>query len=85
MQISTHELAVGRSLSARTIEWVQVGAMYSYAGKFEDCPKHDRLIKQAGSNVPEIKTSPVEIRATTNLYGVELKFPFPYCKKAKTP
>jgi len=61
------------------------GAMYSYAGKFENCPKHDRLIKQAGSNVPEIKTSPVEIRATTNLYGVELKFPFPYCKKAKTP
>ena len=61
------------------------GWMYSYVGKFENCPKLDRLIKQAGSEMPDIKTSPVEIRATTNLYGVELKFPFPACKKAKTP
>ena len=58
------------------------GWMYSYIGKFENCPKLDRLIKKAGSDMPEIKTSTVEIRATTNLYGVELKFPFPSCKKA---
>ena len=61
------------------------GWMYSYVDEFENCPKLDRLIKQADSDVPEIKTPPVEIRATTNLYGVELKFPFPSCKKAKTP
>ena len=61
------------------------GWMYSYVGEFENCPKLDRLIKQAGSSVPKIKTPPVEIRATTNVYGVELKFPFPSCKRAKTP
>ena len=60
------------------------GHMYSYVGAFENCPKLDRLIKQSGSAVPDIKTSAVEVRATTNLYGVELKFPFPSCKKAKT-
>jgi hypothetical protein len=60
------------------------GSMYSYVGEFENCPKLDRLIKQAGSEVPKIKTPPVEIQATTNRYGVELKFPFPSCKKAKT-
>ena len=61
------------------------GGMYSYVGEFENCPKLDRLIKQAGESVQEIKTPPVEIRATTNVYDVELKFPFPYCKKAKSP
>lgn len=58
------------------------GGMYSYVGRFANCPKHDRLVKQAGHG--EIKTPPLEIRATTNLYGVELKFPFPSCKKANT-
>jgi hypothetical protein len=59
------------------------GGMYSYVGEFENCPKLDRAIKQTGERVAELKTPPVEIRATTNLYDVELKFPFPYCKKAK--
>jgi len=60
------------------------GWFYSYTGEYENCPKLDRLIKQSGSDVPEIRTPPIDIRATTNLYDVELKFPFPYCKKAKT-
>jgi len=30
----------------------------------------------------EVKTPPLEIRATSNLYGVEIEFP---CKKVKTP
>lgn len=64
---------------------VLFGYMYSYVGEFENCPKLDRLLKEAGSGVSTIKSSPVEIRATTNLYEVELKFPFPACKKAKTP
>lgn len=59
------------------------GAMNTYPGEYENCPKLDRLIKQSGSGVPEITTPPVEIRATTNLYGVELKYQFPSCKKAK--
>ena len=57
------------------------GGMYAYVGKFENCPKLDGLIKQAGSDFSEIKTPQVEIRATTNLYGIELRLPFPFCKK----
>ena len=60
------------------------GEMITYVGDFENCPKLDRLIKQSGTDVPEIRTTPVEIRATGNVYNVELKFPFPSCKKAKT-
>jgi len=40
-----------------------------------------RLIKQMGSGVKKVRTPPVQIEATHNLYGVELKFPFPFCKK----
>ena len=61
------------------------GSSYYYIGEFENCPKLDRLIKEAGSSNSRIETSPIEIKATANLYGVELKFPFPSCKKAKTP
>jgi len=61
------------------------GWFYTYVGEYENCPKLDRLIKQSDSDVPDIRTPPIEIRATTNLYDVELKFPFPYCKKAKSP
>ncbi len=61
------------------------GEMITFVGDFENCPKLDRLIKQSGTDVPDIRTPPVEIRATSNVYGVELKFPFPSCKKAKTP
>ena len=56
------------------------GGMFSYVGRFENCPKYDRLIKQGEAGT--IITQRLEIRATTNLYGVELKFPFPSCKKA---
>ena len=59
------------------------GGMYTYIGEYENCPKLDRLIKLEKNSVPEIKSLPVEIRATTNLYGVEVKFSFPSCKKAK--
>ena len=62
---------------------VLYGWMYSYVGEFENCPKLDRLIKKSDPDVPEIKTQVVPIRATSNLYGVELKFPFPSCKKAE--
>jgi len=58
-------------------------AMYSFVGEFENCPKLDRLIKQTGNDVPEIKTPPMEVFAQTNLYDVVLKYPFPSCKKAK--
>jgi hypothetical protein len=59
------------------------GEMYSYVGEYENCPKLERILKQQGQTVPEVRTPPLEIRANTNIYEVELKFPFPYCKKAK--
>ena len=62
-----------------------IGSMYTYVGEFENCPKLDRLIQQSKKQITDITTAPVELQATTNLYGVELKFGFPWCKKAKTP
>lgn len=59
------------------------GEMFSYVGEYENCPKLDRLIKETGKDVPEIKTPPLEIFAQTNLYDIVLKYPFPSCKKAK--
>lgn len=59
------------------------GAMHTFVGEFENCPKLDRLIKQTGKDFLEIKTPPLEIFAQTNLYDVVLKYPFPSCKKAK--
>jgi hypothetical protein len=62
---------------------VLYGWMYSYVGEFENCPKLDRLIKKSGADDPKIRTQALPLRAATNVYGVELKFPFPYCKKAE--
>ena len=59
------------------------GEVSAYVGKFENCPKLDRLVKQAGELIADIKTPAVEIKAEADLSGVELKFPFPGCKKAK--
>lgn len=57
------------------------GRMFTYVGEFENCPKLDSLIQQMGSSAAKIETPRVDIRATTNLYEVELKFPFPSCKR----
>lgn len=59
------------------------GSSFYYIGQFENCPKLERLIKEKGSTSSTIQTTPIEIKATANLYGIELKFPFPSCKKAK--
>jgi hypothetical protein len=59
------------------------GGMYVYEGKFENCPKLDAIIKKARNDLEEIKTSAIEIQAEHDLYQVEIKYPFPGCKKAK--
>ena len=61
------------------------GSMLTYEGEFEKCPKLDALIKEVGGSVPEIKTPALKIRADSDLFDAELKFPFPLCKKAKRP
>jgi hypothetical protein len=60
------------------------GSMYAYVGQFENCPRLDSAIKKTGRDNAELTTPSVEIQADNNLYGVELRFPFPGCKKAKT-
>lgn len=59
------------------------GTMYTYAGEFENCPKLEAVINKAGGSIPDLKTRESEILAAVNLYDVELKYPFPGCKKAK--
>lgn len=59
------------------------GEMFAYAGQYENCPKLEELIKQSGRNVPTIRTNVIEMRAEENIANVELRFPFPLCKKAK--
>jgi hypothetical protein len=58
------------------------GDMYIYSGKFENCPKLDAMIKQAGGSTT-LRSSVVKIQATNDLSDVELSYPFPGCKKAK--
>ena len=59
------------------------GEMYTYIGEFENCPKLESIIKKTGGTSTELKTPAIEIQAETNLYGLELRYPFPGCKKAK--
>lgn len=59
------------------------GEMYTYIGEFENCPKLEQEIKKTGSTNAEIKTPVVEIQAESDLQNVDLKYPFPGCKKAK--
>jgi hypothetical protein len=55
---------------------------YFSSGDFENCPKFESVIKQSGRDSAEIETNTVELEAEQNIYDVELKFPFPACKKA---
>lgn len=59
------------------------GSMYAYIGEFENCPKLETLIRQTGKTSFESKTQEIEISGEDNVFDVELKFPFPGCKKAK--
>jgi uncharacterized GH25 family protein len=60
-----------------------LGSMITYVGEYGNCPILDRLIREKGNSVQDIETSSIEIEATSDLIGIELKFPFPSCKKAK--
>lgn len=59
------------------------GEMHAYAGEFENCPRVESLIRQTGRRNADLATPSVEIRADDDLHGVELRFPFPGCKKAR--
>lgn len=59
------------------------GNMYAFIGEFENCPKLEKLIKATGRTLADINTTAIDIQTDDNIYNVELKFPFPGCKKAK--
>ncbi len=54
---------------------------YIYLGKYENCPRLDSLIRQTGRQKTIIKTNIIPIQAETNLFNLELTFPFPGCEK----
>lgn len=62
---------------------VLYGEMFTYVGEFENCPRLDSAVRQTGDTSAKLKTPPVEIQGVGNLYGVELRYPFPGCKKAE--
>ena|ERR1043165_6742226 len=41
----------------------------------------DRLIERSRSSDPKLRTASLEVKATTNVYKVELKFPFRLVRK----
>lgn len=59
------------------------GGMYTYIGKFENCPKLESLIKKKGGTNADMETPAIKLNAENDITGVELRFPFPGCKKVK--
>jgi hypothetical protein len=60
------------------------GAMYTYIGEFENCPKLEAAIKKSGQDNAELQTPALVIKAENDLYDVELRYPFPGCKKKES-
>lgn len=59
------------------------GEMYTYVGEFENCPKLDHAVKQTGRTNAQLRTPVVEIQGVSSLYSVELRYPFPGCKRSE--
>jgi hypothetical protein len=58
------------------------GDMYTYLREYENCPQLDAIVKKEGGS-GTVMTPALKIRADADLFDVELKYPFPGCKKAK--
>ncbi|HMM78855.1 MAG TPA: hypothetical protein PKC65_02415 [Pyrinomonadaceae bacterium] len=72
--------------SIRLIKGVKgsiVGTLITYSGKYENCPKLEAAIKASGSSVPTLETTEIKVDPITDLSEIELRFPFPSCKRAK--
>lgn len=59
------------------------GYMYTYVGKYVNCPQHDKLLKAKGGYVPDLGTKPIPLEITRDMQDIKLALPFPYCEKAK--
>lgn len=60
------------------------GSMLTYVGEFENCPKLDAIIKKSGDTMAIVSTDVIKIQAGRDLKNMEVRFPFPDCKKAKS-
>ncbi len=56
------------------------GEMYAYVGEFENCPQLDSMLEKTGQSVV---TPVIEVQAESDLSDVELRYPFPSCKRAR--
>jgi hypothetical protein len=65
-------------------EGVLYGEMFSYIGEFEKCPKLEAIIKKAGDTSLVLRTDAIKLQGEHDLKDLELRFPFPGCKKAKS-
>lgn len=61
------------------------GQLLTYKDQYENCPNIETLIEQSGKStgLVTITTSVIEIETTNDLFNIELKFPFPFCKESK--
>src|SRR5690349_7695712 len=60
------------------------GYVTAYRGKYANCPKLDKLIK-ADYTFVDIDTNVMKLEMNRDYVDLELKLPFPYCIKAKSP
>jgi hypothetical protein len=61
------------------------GYIITYRGQYANCPKLERLIKTKELTMADIETNVIKLEMNTDYRDLELKFPFPYCAKAKSP
>lgn len=59
------------------------GELLTFADEYENCPKLEKLIRTQGSTSANLKTPIMKIEAVNAIAGIELRFPFPSCKKAE--
>ena len=66
----------------------QKGIVYAelmtFTGKYEKCPKLESIIRRSKkSMLVHVRTNVLKINAVNDIFGIELKFAFPLCKKRK--
>jgi hypothetical protein len=59
------------------------GKMFTYIGQFENCPELDKIISSTGKTMSEVTTEGQQTTTDVDLNGIELRYGFPGCKKAK--
>lgn len=59
------------------------GEITTYEGKYLNCPALDELARKGGGFVSDLSTKRIELEVNSDSDGIILKFPFPYCARAK--